>query len=215
MTLAVLLTLADARLPAGGHAHSGGVEQAIADGLVRDETGLAAFLTRRLRTAGRVAAGLAAATAADDVDLAALDAEADARMPSPAQRAASRAQGRGLLRVARRAWPAAGWLAAGRSPHHAVVLGLAARAGGLGPAEAALVSAYLSVTGPASAAQRLLGLDPVSVAVITLRLADEVGLVAAACAEPGSLPDLPDDADPLLDLLAERHAPRKDKLFAS
>ena len=29
---AALLTLADSRLPAGGHAHSGGVEQAVAAG---------------------------------------------------------------------------------------------------------------------------------------------------------------------------------------
>ncbi|MGX5657318.1 urease accessory protein, partial [Geodermatophilus nigrescens] len=68
---AALLTLADSRLPAGGHTHSGGVEQAIAAGLVRDPASLAAFLLRRLQTAGRVAAGLAGA-ACRGGDLAAL-----------------------------------------------------------------------------------------------------------------------------------------------
>jgi len=57
---AALLTLADSRLPAGGHAHSGGVEQAVAAGLVHDPASLAAFLLRRLQTSGAVAAGLAA-----------------------------------------------------------------------------------------------------------------------------------------------------------
>src|SRR5690349_4819497 len=97
---AALLTLADSRLPSGGHAHSGGIEQAITDGLVRDPATLDAFLRRRLRTAGAVAAGLAAA-ACRSGDIAWLDAEADARTPSPALRAASRQQGRGLLRVGR------------------------------------------------------------------------------------------------------------------
>ena len=59
---AALLTLADSRLPAGGHTHSGGVEQAIASGVVHDPGSLAAFLLRRLATSGAVAAGLAAMT---------------------------------------------------------------------------------------------------------------------------------------------------------
>ena len=65
---AALLTLADSRLPAGGHTHSGGVEQAIAAGVVDDPRTLTAFLRRRLHTAGAVAAGLAAAAcgAADE-----------------------------------------------------------------------------------------------------------------------------------------------------
>ena len=64
---AALLTLADSRLPAGGHTHSGGVEQAIAAGLVHDPASLAGFLLRRLATSGAVAAGLAAA-ACDGAD---------------------------------------------------------------------------------------------------------------------------------------------------
>ena len=79
-----------------------------------------------------------------------LDAEADARTPSPAQREASRRQGRALLRAARAAWPGP-WLAdlaaAPQPPHHAVVLGATAAAAGCSPGEAALVAAYLTVTG--------------------------------------------------------------------
>ena len=206
---AALLTLADSRLPAGGHAHSGGVEQAIAAGVVHDPGSLATFLRRRLTTAGVVAAGLAAA-ACSGADPAVLDAEADARTPSPALRAASRQQGRGLVRVGRLAWPSGSWDALPAQPHHPVALGVAAAAGGLTPRDAARAAAYLSVSGPATAAQRLLAMDPLTVAAVTARLAPEID--AAADSATG---ELPAPTDPLLDLLAEVHAVRKDRFFAS
>jgi urease accessory protein len=226
---AALLALADQRLPSGGHVHSGGIEQAVADGVVHDVATLSAFLDRRVRTAGLVAAGIAAAaTTASRRTVAVLDAETDARTPSPAQREASRAQGRGLLRTARAAWPAPAtdlsWTDLGARPHHPVVLGCAARAAGIDADGAALVAAYLAVTGPATAAQRLLALDPVSVATVTILLGDAIESVAAQAAQaatrcapsaPQGWRDLPDDGDPFLDLLSERHAPRGDKLFAS
>ncbi|NEM05734.1 urease accessory protein UreF [Geodermatophilus normandii] len=214
---AALLTLADSRLPAGGHTHSGGVEQAIAAGLVHAPSSLAAFLLRRLTTAGVVAAGLAAA-ACEGGDLAALDAEADARTPSPALRAASRQQGRGLVRVGRRAWPSPLWDALPPAPHHPVALGVAAAAGGLTPRDAAAAAAYLTVSGPATAAQRLLAMDPLTVAAVTARLAPEIDAVAeAASGRNGHFchSDLPADTDLLLDLLAEVHTARKDRFFAS
>jgi urease accessory protein len=208
-----LLTLADSRLPAGGHAHSGGVEQAVAAGLVHDPGSLAVFLLRRLTTSGAVAAGLASAACQGD-DLARLDAEADARTPSPALRAASRQQGRGLVRVGRRAWPSPLWDALPAAPHHPVALGVAAAAGGLTPRDAAAAAAYLSVSGPATAAQRLLAMDPLTVAAVTARLAPDIDAVAgnSTRSADGSLPA---DTDPLLDLLAEVHSARKDRFFAS
>jgi urease accessory protein len=224
--LSALLALADQRLPSGGHVHSGGIEQAVAEGWVNDPDSLLTFLRRRLATAGRVGAGLAAATSGlTEATVAILDAEADARMPSPAQREASRAQGRGLLRTARAAWAAPherlAWSTLGPRPHHPVVLGCAARAAGADAVGAALVAAYLSVSGPATAAQRLLGLDPVAVAAATLALGAEIERVAAEAAQAAvaaidrSWADLPDDSDPLLDLLAERHAVRLLTLFTS
>ncbi|SDP05427.1 urease accessory protein [Klenkia soli] len=219
---AALLTLADSRLPAGGHTHSGGVEQAIAAGLVLDPRSLEVFLRRRLTTSGRTAAGLAAAAcraAGRGGDrpavLAALDAEADARTPAPALRQASRQQGRGLVRVGRRAWPSAVWDDLPAHPHHPVALGVAAAVPGLGPTEAAQAAAYLSITGPATAAQRLLAMDPITVATVTARLGSEVDDVARAAADPAPADALPADTDPLLDLLAELHADRGDRYFAS
>lgn len=43
-SLAVLLTLADSRLPTGAHVHSGGIEEAIAAGMVTGLATLEAFL---------------------------------------------------------------------------------------------------------------------------------------------------------------------------
>jgi urease accessory protein len=213
---AALLTLADSRLPAGGHTHSGGVEQAIAAGVVTDPSSLAAFLRRRLATSGAVAAGLAAAAcrAAGDADaLGRLDEEADARTPSPALRAASRQQGRGLVRVGRRAWPAAGWDALPALPHHAIALGVAAAAGGLTARDAAQAAAYLSISGPATAAQRLLAMDPLTVAAVTARLSPDVDAVASR--SDGRDGEIPTATDPFLDLLAEVHTARTDRFFAS
>ena len=214
---AALLALADSRLPAGGHAHSGGVEQAITAGVVGDPVSLAAFLRRRLTTAGAVAAGLAAAAcrSADDATvLAALDDEADARTPSPAQRAASRQQGRGLVRVASRAWPDPAWAALPGQPHHPLALGVASATAGLTPRDAAHAAAYLAVSGPATAAQRLLAMDPITVAAVTARLSPEIDRVADAAAD-ATAADLPAATDPLLDLLTEVHAARNDRFFAS
>jgi len=268
------LLLGDSRFPAGGHAHSGGVEPAVTAGTVAHLGTLEVFLRGRLRTAGLVAASLAAAacmacvaakesaaplspggttprgaadgsaivSAALDLDdyWQQLDAEADARTPAPAQREASRRQGRALLRAARVAWPDAGWLAglaAGAAdrgaadgaaggavrdeyrggPHHAVVLGAAAAAAGCTPGEAALIAAYQAVAGPASAAVRLLALDPMRATGVLARLAGEIGQVADDGAGYAARPldDLPCPSAPALDLLAETHIGAEVRLFES
>jgi urease accessory protein len=232
---AVLLMLADSRLPAGGHAHSGGIEAAVTAGLVSDVDSLGRFLGERLETAGLVAAGLAAwsarAVLAGGTDWSTVDAEADARTPSPAQRAASRGQGRALVRVARVAWPSPVWAELPPAPHHPVALGVAAATASVGPARdgpvgaggagvvagAARVAAYLSVSGAASAAVRLCGLDPLAVQAVVARLGSTMDGVARVAVEvaAGPVAELPCPAAPRLDLLAELHARAEVRLFAS
>ncbi|AWL31013.1 MULTISPECIES: urease accessory protein UreF [Streptomyces] len=224
MSRAALLVLADGRFPAGGHAHSGGAEEAVGAGRIRDAADLGAFCRGRLHTAGLVAAALAAA-AADGTDPLALDEAADARTPSPALRTAARRLGRQLMRAARAAWPdpALDALAAARprGAHQPVVLGLAARAAGLTPLDAAHAAAYESVSGPATATVRLLSLDPFDATAVLARLAPELDQVAARAAEaarrcaaegPGALPAA---SAPLLETGAEAHAARPVRLFAS
>src|SRR5699024_283394 len=103
-TRAALLLLSDGRLPAGGYAHSGGVEPLIQAGHVETMDDLAAFLAGRAETVGLVAAAAAASACrlvgeGDSDGMMALDAEFDARTPSPDLRAVSRRLGRQLLRV--------------------------------------------------------------------------------------------------------------------
>ncbi|AKK28082.1 urease accessory protein UreF [Mycobacterium sp. EPa45] len=209
-SLITLLTLADSRLPTGGHVHSGGVEEAVTSKLVVDLTTLDAYLRRRIRTSGLVMASVAAAVHRGDLTVGGADAETDSRTPSPAARQASRAQGRGLLRLARRVWPAQNWDALGPRPHLAVIAGRVGAVSGLSPGQTALSLVYTTMTGTATAAQRLLALDPADVAALTFGLAqlceDTAGLAAAGLA---------DLSDPLLDELAQRHAQRERPLFVS
>ncbi len=220
-TPVTLLLIADARFPAGGHAHSGGLEAAAELELVRDVESLELFLRGRLATAGLVTASFAAAACrpGDPGDV--LDPELDARMPSPALRRASRRLGRQLLRAGRRLWPcpALDALAAkpGHGPHHAIALGAVGHGAGLRPDDAALAGAYDAVTGPATAAVRLLGLDPFAVHARLAALESEIASTAADAVRHarGSPSELPANAGPLLDLSAERHATWEVRLFAS
>jgi urease accessory protein len=211
--LTTLLTLADSRLPTGGHVHSGGIEEAVTSGLVVDLATLRAYLQRRIRTTGLVTASLAAAVHRGALSAAAGeggDTETDARTPAPAARQASRAQGRGLVRLGRRVWPDEDWDALGPTPHLAVAAGAVGRASGLDPQHTALSIVYTTMTGSATAAQRLLALDPGDVAAITFALAPSCEQTATEAAK-----DLADLSDPLLDVLAQRHTERERPLFAS
>jgi len=209
-SLATLLTLADSRLPTGGHVHSGGVEEAVTSGMVRDLATLRAYLRRRIRTHGLVTASIAVAVHTGALSFDAADRETDARTPAPAARQASRVQGRGLLRLARRVWPGDRWTALGATPHLAVAAGAVGAVSGLGPEQTALSVVYTTMTGSATAAQRLLALDPADVAALTFELS---GLCAQTATEAGK--ELADLSDPLLDVLAQRHAARDRPLFAS
>ncbi|MFF9482796.1 urease accessory protein UreF [Streptomyces sp. NPDC014733] len=224
MNRAALMVLADGRFPAGGHAHSGGAEAAVAAGRITDAASLEAFCRGRLHTAGLVAAGLAAAAAAGGDPLA-LDDAADARTPVPALRTAARRLGRQMMRAARAAWPSAELdalaVARPRGAHQPVVLGLAARAAGLTPLDAAYAVAYENVSGPATAVVRLLSLDPFDATAVLARLAPELDRVAAAAvAAARRVPEegvdvLPAASAPLLDITAEQHAAWPVRLFAS
>lgn len=240
------LVLADARFPGGGHVHSGGLEEAVARDLVGDVGSLEGFLLGRLRTAGLVAAAFAAASVPVSADrpsggsspssalscddagatharFVELDAELEARTPSAAQREASRAQGRGTLRAVRAAWPSPvldELVAVHPRPHHPLLVGAVCGVAGAPPAEAARCVAYLAISGPASAAVRLLGLDPFAVNAVLVRLGPTLESVVAEAvsAADGPPSDLPAPSAPVLDLMAQAHVDQhrgRLRLFAS
>ncbi|MEU3860693.1 urease accessory UreF family protein [Streptomyces sp. NPDC028722] len=224
MSRAALLVLADGRFPAGGHAHSGGAEAAVRAGRITGAASLEDFCRGRLHTAGLVAGALAAA-AVLGAEPEQLDAAADARTPSPALRSAARRLGRQLLRATRASWPCGELDALARrfpkGAHQPVVLGVAARAAGLGPDDAAYCAAYESVSGPATATVRLLGLDPFDATGVLARLAPELDRVAdravtaARRVADDGVDALPAASGPLLEVAAEWHAAWPVRLFAS
>ena len=105
-------------------------------------------------------------------------------------------QGRALLRAARAAWPhpVLDSLAGGgarpaepaargpAAPFHPVILGACAWIAGGTPGDAALIAATNAMTSPASAAVRLLGLDPLMVTGLLARLGPVAAAVAAEAA---------------------------------
>ncbi|MGK5547083.1 urease accessory protein UreF [Streptomyces sp. URMC 127] len=224
MNRAALFVLTDGRFPAGGHAHSGGAEAAVAAGRIRDARSLQDFCLGRLHTTGLVAAALAAA-AASGHDPLVLEEAADARTPVPALRETARRLGRQMMRAARATWPSAELdaLAAARprGAHQPLVLGLAARSAGLAPLDAAYAAAYETVSGPATATVRLLSLDPFDATAVLARLAGDLDQVAGeATVAAGRLPEegisaLPAAGAPLLDIAAQQHAAWPVRLFAS
>jgi urease accessory protein len=217
---AALLLLADGRLPSGGYAHSGGLESAVRSGDVRDAVTLRDFLHARAVTVGMVTASFAAAAhgaAASRTALSELDAHLDARMPAAASRAVSRAMGRQLARVLRVIHPHPLLDELPPVPHQPLVYGVAAATLDLSAADVAQLVVHESIAGPAAAAAKVLSIDPYAVLSILVDLAPVLDAVATAAVEGATKDpyDLPSSATPLLDILAEQHAHREVRLFAS
>jgi urease accessory protein len=227
---ALLLALLDSRAPTGAHSHSAGMEAAIMTGAVRDLGDVERHCRLRLRTSGRVNAEFAAAACAVSGSTlggrpeqwAELDIEFDARTPSAAARAASRQLGGGLRRLVRAMLPAVdfgpAWAQCGRpAPHQPLVLGAAVALAGGGPQLAGVAAALGTAATAASAAVRLLGLDPYAVQGVLAGLAAEINATGAARAggNLGDFAGLPALGAPALDLLADVHARSEVRLFAS
>ena len=213
------LLLADGRFPAGGHAHSAGVESAIVDGRVDDHASLEAYLRGRLHTAALVDASLAAATVKRfGLDVEVLDAEAEARIAVPALRAASRRLGRQLVRAADRCWPSALFATLPDTGlHQPVALGVVGIAAGLAADDIARLAVHHALATPAQAAVRLLGLDPFAVNALVASLATEAIAVVerAVAAADGPLIDLPALVGPACEIAAAQHADLDGRLFVT
>lgn len=220
--LAALLLLADGRLPAGGYAHSGGLEPAVSAGRVRDLAELEQFLIGRAETAGLTAAAFAAAACArarrDDLsEMPVLETELDARIPSPELRKVSRNLGRQLRRAMESIHPNRHLSQLAPAPHQPVVMGVAAAALGLGPCSAALAILHENNSGAASAAAKVMRVDPFDVHAILARATFRLEQLADKAASFAHAPpaDLPAHGSPLYDIAAEHHRRSDVRLFAS
>jgi urease accessory protein len=211
------LLLADARLPAAGHTQSAGLEPGLARGLDPDD--LPAYCRTRLATVVRTEAASAVVARHHALSGGSLDAVETAwaaRTPSDAMRASSRMLGRGLLRLARRTWPAAvaGWPADARPPR-ALVLGAIAADGGLPAAELARVVAYDDVQTVLAAALKLLPLDPTDATAWCLDLLPDVDRLAHGLSTLTVTSEIPATGSPLIEGWAQAHAHTTRRLFSA
>ena len=218
--LLTLLQFADGLFPAGGFAHSFGLETYVQDGRVRDREGLEAFIAAHLEgSAGPADAAVAAIAArlAHDGDAdgwIALDARLDA------MKTASRQMGRQTLRIAAglgadpflarlvRAVDEA--LAAG---HHAAVFGAAVGRGGVEPERAAAAYLYSTVALLVGAGLRLISLGQLQGQRVLAGMRPRVERLAAAAASATA-----DDLwsfNPALEIASLRHARLEARLFRS
>jgi urease accessory protein len=221
-----LLQFTDGLFPAGGHAHSFGLETQVLTGAVTDAAGLRAFLAAHLAgSAGPCDAVIAVragrAAGRGDLDaLLALDARADAQKPARELREASRQMGRQTLRVAAALLPSpvlAAFFAAvdaGATPgHHPVVFGALGPAVGASDEEVAAAFLHSTAVVVVNAALRLLPLGQMEGQRLLRELGPRIASLARAAADPHS-PE-PWAFAPGLEIAAMRHERLDGRLFRS
>ena len=221
MNRSALLLLGDGRFPSGAHAHSGGVESACATGHVHDLPSLETYVRGRLATAGVVDATFTARAAACTDPWLVLDDAYDVRVLSPRVRSVSRALGRQLLRAGRQVWRDERldllYETAPVGVHQTGARGAVAAAARLDAVEAASCALHHLTSGLATAALRLLGLDPFLLTALLASLGEAMEEVASRAVATLDLPldALPALGGPLAEILAEDHATWEVRLFAS
>jgi urease accessory protein len=219
----VAMMLADARFPSGGFAQSAGLEPAVraglTDGGVRPED-VPRFAAARLRTVVAVDAGTAvvsrhvALAGADEVTLRHVEEAWAARTPSRPLREAARLTGRGYLRLAGRLWPdVLRHLPSSAAVPRPVVVGVVGAVTGLPATQVARLVGYDDVQTVASAALKLLPLDPAEVARWTLSLHDRVEAMVSCVADLVHPDQIPDRGAPAVDVQAEQHRRAAMRLF--
>ncbi len=217
------MLLADGRFPAGTYAHSLGLEEAVSDGL--DAGGVPAFIGARLRLVAEpearlaVAARRAALGAGGAPAALAVEDEWAARCPSPVLRESARRLGAGLLRSAAIALPSPlidAYRAASTSTPRTVALGVVAAAWDVGDIQLATIALYDDAATVASAALKLLALDPAEASGWVAGLAGPIADAASAvAADARPLADQPGPAAVGLELAASIHADHRERLFVT
>jgi urease accessory protein len=213
-----LWQLADSAFPAGGFAHSGGLEAASQFGEVRDDATLLQFVRDSLGQAGRAALPLVNAAHTDAGRLPELDALCDVFLSNAVANRASRVQGRAFLSACARTWRSRQLddLADRRANlcgHFAPIFGASMTALGVAAPDAQRLFLHLTARGVLSAAVRLNIVGPYRAQQMQVACADDVERILAGCRELTEK-DLSQTA-PLIDLLQGAHDRLYSRLFQS
>jgi urease accessory protein len=216
----LLLQLADSGFPAGGFAHSGGLEAAAQAGAPTGAAALADRLDDVLWACGNGALPFVAAAHDDPGATPELDRHQDAALANPVANRASRVQGRAHLDACVRAFqrPALTTLrdtlrVAGSPRHHAPVFGASLRALDLGRDATLRLFLHGTLRGAASSAVRLALLGPAEAQGVVADRAPTLDRVLAACADRPVAAQA--QTAPLHDLLLAGHDRLYSRLFQS
>ncbi len=174
-----LLRIADSAFPAGGFAHSGGLEAAVWLGEVRGEPEVERFVAAAARNAASFA--LPFVRSAYEHDPVALDARCEASIAGHVARRASRAQGKAWARACVEIFAVE--LPALPFGHLPVGFGASAARLAVPVADAMTLYLMMAARAPLTAAVRLARIGPSAAQRILDRL-DGAALVAAAAARP-------------------------------
>ncbi|MDR7303613.1 urease accessory protein UreF [Haloactinomyces albus] len=215
------LLLADARLPTGGHAHSAGLEPALAAGLRPDE--VPEYLHCRLRSVTLIDAAASVlalrAARARPIRLGSIHDAVLARTPTEPMREASGLLGRGLARLASRWWPEHAAVVAlaelGPRPQRPLALGVVAAAMGLDEQQVARACLYEDAQSVAAAALKLLPVDPTDAAWWVLDAAGVIQESVTRAVDVTGTTDLPAVTAPLIEHGALQHATRSRRIFVA
>ncbi len=205
----------DSALPAGGFAHSSGLEAAVQLGQVRDRAALNTFVQASLEQAGHSLLPLVTAAHADPGRLVELDALYESFQRQHVANRASRLQGRALLITAKSVF---GYQVPGEVPsdfagHLPPVFGAVTGTVGLQPATAQRLFLFWQLRGTLAAAVRLNLLGPLEAQRWQHRLSRVGEAVRCRCGAIG-VDDLAQTA-PLLELWQGVHDQLPSRLFQS
>ncbi|WP_394821139.1 urease accessory protein UreF [Pendulispora albinea] len=206
--------LADSAFPAGGFAHSGGLEASFQLGLVER---FEAYLDPSLWQVGHVALPFVRAAARRPNRLGELDALADATLTNHIANRASRAQGRAFWSTARRVFDAEALRQLGArasaTMHVAPIFGAALAALGMNEDDAVSLYMHTSIRTVLSAAVRLGIVGPLEAQRLQSSRGPLLGRIVASCA--AIAPDEIAQTFPLSDACAALHDGLYARLFQS